>query len=108
MCLAQGPQCRDVGEEGRTEDPYNTKRRPSSVMTFDLLTPSPGWRGGVCGQNICYNVAAFLIPFNLICNMTVFLKSEHNIICYHVSAFVITFNLICIMWGGGGGGGGGG
>ena len=33
----------------------------------------PGYRipGEVCGQNICYHVAAFVIPFNLIC-MTVF------------------------------------
>ena len=28
--------------------------------------------GGVCRQNICYHVAAYLIPFNLICNMTMF------------------------------------
>ena len=26
--------------------------------------------GGLCRQNICYHVAAYLIPFNLICNMT--------------------------------------
>ena len=32
-----------------------------------------GW-GGVCGQNICYHGAAFLILFNLICNKTMFLK----------------------------------
>ena len=36
----------------------------------DLLTPRV--RGGVCGQTICYQVAAFVIPFNLICNMTMF------------------------------------
>ena len=28
----------------------------------------------VCGQNICYDVAAFVILFNLICNMTIFWK----------------------------------
>ena len=28
--------------------------------------------GGVCGENICYNAAAFVIPFNLICNTTMF------------------------------------
>ena len=31
-----------------------------------------GGMGGVCRQNICYHVAAYLIPFNLICNMTMF------------------------------------
>ena len=34
-----------------------------------------GGRGlgvGVCGQNICYHAAAFVILFNLICNMTMF------------------------------------
>ena len=31
---------------------------------------------GVCGQIICYHVAAFVILFNLICNMTVFWKSQ--------------------------------
>ena len=35
----------------------------------------PQGRGGVCGKNICDHVAAFLIPFNLICNMTMFWKS---------------------------------
>ena len=29
---------------------------------------------GVCGQNICHHVAALVIPFNLICTMTMFLK----------------------------------
>ena len=37
---------------------------------FDLLTLSPGSGVGVCEQNICYHVAAFLIPFSLICNMS--------------------------------------
>ena len=44
----------------------------SWIFTF---TP-PRVRGvGVCGQDICYDVAAFVIPFNLICNMTMFWKS---------------------------------
>ena len=32
------------------------------------------WRGGggVCWQNISYHVTAFVIHFNLICNMTMF------------------------------------
>ena len=34
-----------------------------------------GSGGGVCWQNICYHVDAFVIPFNLICNMTIFWKS---------------------------------
>ena len=34
-------------------------------MNFDLLVPPPGFKGlGVCGQNICYHVVAFMIPFN--------------------------------------------
>ena len=40
-------------------------------LNFVLLTPTPG-SGGVCGQYICYHVAAFVILFNLICNMTMF------------------------------------
>ena len=39
-------------------------------LNFDLLTPSKG--SGCLGQNICYHVAAFVIVFNLICNMTMF------------------------------------
>ena len=27
---------------------------------------------GICGQNICYHVSAYVIPFNLICNMNKF------------------------------------
>ena len=65
----------------------------------------------VCGQNICYHVATFVIPFNLICNMTCSEKiefwpfdptrrdggmwGEGKNICYHVAAYVISFNLIC-------------
>ena len=45
-------------------------------LKFDLLTPSTGsggeGGGGVCGQNICYNVVAFVKFFNSICNMTMF------------------------------------
>ena len=36
-------------------------------LNFDLLNPKVR---GVCGLNTCYKVAAFVIPFNLICNMT--------------------------------------
>ena len=44
-------------------------------LNFDLLTSFPRVMeggGGRYGQNICYHVAAFLIPFNLIRNMTIF------------------------------------
>ena len=37
--------------------------------------PQPLGRGCVCGQNICYHVAASVVSFNLICNMTIFWKS---------------------------------
>ena len=40
-------------------------------LYFDTKTPSVGG-GGVCWQNIPYYVAACVIPFNLICNMTIF------------------------------------
>ena len=44
------------------------------MLKFDLLTPPPGsWGevGGVSvGKKICYHVAAFIIPLNLICKMT--------------------------------------
>ena len=68
---------------------------------------------GVCSQNICYNVAAFVIPFNLICNMTMFLEKKNFDLltpppgsrggnlrvkyCYLAAAFVIHFNLICML-----------
>ena len=68
-------------------------------------------------QNICYHVAAFMIPFNLLCNRTMFRKRLNLIfwphtlgswvegggggvcvqnIC-HVAEFMIPFNLICNM-----------
>ena len=48
---------------------------------------SGGGGGGVCGQNICYHVAAYVILFNLLCSMLKKLNSD------------------LIPWGGGGGGG---
>ena len=40
----------------------------------DMVWPHPlGW-GCVCGQNISYHVAASIVSFNLICNMTIFWK----------------------------------
>ena len=74
--------------------------------------PHPLGRGCVCGQNICYHVAASVVSFNLICNMTTFRKIysltfwPHPLgqgyvcgqnICYHVAASVVSFNLICNM-----------
>ena len=46
-------------------------------LHFDQLTSFPRvvcvcGGGGVNGQNICYHVSALEIPFNLICNMTMF------------------------------------
>ena len=43
-------------------------------LYFNLLTPKAGDGGGgsVCWGNICYHVAAFVNPFHLICNMTMF------------------------------------
>ena len=42
-------------------------------LNFDQWTPplgsGVGGGGQSCGQNICYHVAAFSIPFNMICNM---------------------------------------
>ena len=37
--------------------------------------PHPLGRGCVCGQNICYHVAASVVSFYLKCNMTIFWKS---------------------------------
>ena len=71
--------------------------------------PHPLGQGCVCGQNICYHVAASVVSFNLICNITTFRKIysltfwPHYLgqgcvcgqnICYHVAA---SFNLICNM-----------
>ena len=55
---------------------------------------------GVCGQNICYYVAAFMILFNLICKMTMlgWVGVSGQNICFHVAAFVILFNFICMFW----------
>ena len=72
----------------------------------------PLGRGCVCGQNICYHVAASVVSYNLMCNMTTFKKIysltfwPHPLgrgcvcgqkICYHNVASIISFNLICNM-----------
>ena len=45
-------------------------------LNLDLLIPYRRVLGlGVCVQNICCHVAEFMIPFNLICNMTMFWNS---------------------------------
>ena len=42
------------------------------VWPFD---PTPWVEGVSVGKNICYHVAASVVSFNLICNMTIFWKS---------------------------------
>ena len=42
---------------------------------FDPRVRGWGW-AELRGQNICYNVAAFVFPFNVICNMIMFQKVE--------------------------------
>ena len=64
------------------------------------------------GQNIFYNVAASVVSFNLICNMTTFRKRYsltfwphspgqgfvcEQYVCYNYAASVVSFNLICNM-----------
>ena len=39
-------------------------------LNFNIFTPRVG-REGVCGHNIGSHVAAPVIPFNLICSMTI-------------------------------------
>ena len=77
------------------------------ILTFCPHPQCLGWGlvgwGFFCGQNICYNVAAFVIPFNLIiCNMTMFWKSW--ILTPPPGSgggggggFMISFNLLCHM-----------
>ena len=40
------------------------------LPTDPILSVGGGGGGGLCEQNIYYQVAAFVIIFNLICNMT--------------------------------------
>ena len=78
-------------------------------LNFDILTPYPRVLGDLNNSagKICYHVAAFVVLFNLICNMTMLCKkwiltslphpqgrgggSAGN----HVAAFMIFFYLIC-------------
>ena len=43
-------------------------------LSYDLLTPTPESGVGAvdCRQIICHHVVAFVIPFNLICNIKLF------------------------------------
>ena len=52
--------------------PVDDNGLSSEKNNFDLLTHPQHRRGGGMLANICYHVAAFLIPFSLICNMTLF------------------------------------
>ena len=63
-----------------------------------ILTYWPHRVHGVWGQNICYNVAAFVILFNLISNMTMYWKKTD----------LLPTDPIHRVGGVGGGGGGGG
>ena len=61
----------------------------SDKVVFWLLTPTSGSTfGGVCRQNICYHVDPIPRVGRGICG----LKS-----CYHAAAFMIPFDLICNM-----------
>ena len=84
-------------------------------VEFWPIDPIPKVGDGICGQTICNHYAAFLIPFNLVCNMIMSWKcwilnlltpttgsgGEDGVcrqnICNHAAAFVILFNLICSM-----------
>ena len=81
----------------------------SETVEFWAFDPIPQDRG-IFRKYICYHVAAFVIPFNLICIMTMFWKSwaltfwpnpqgrvgsAGKDIYYHVVACVIPLNLIC-------------
>ena len=45
-------------------------------MSFEAIGDDTRQTAGVCGQNICYHDAVFVIPFDLICNMTISEKVE--------------------------------
>ena len=47
---------------------------------LNLLNPRVRWEGQGCWQNIRYHIAAYAIPFNLICNMTMFCKFEFDLL----------------------------
>ena len=64
LCLQLRPCC-CIRESFDVQHDHVPKK-----MNFDLL------RGeGCCRQNICYHVATFMFPFNVICNMIMFRKS---------------------------------
>ena len=78
-------------------------------LTFWSHPQGRGWGVGV-RVNICYHVAAVVIPFNSICNPTMFWKSLiltpgwergervcWQSSCYHVAAFVFPF-IWCATW----------
>ena len=85
----------------------------SWILTYWPHPQGRGGGGGLGGQNICYHVAALVILFNLICNMTLFWKSWILSYLPHpqgrgwsagkifvtmlLHAFVILFNLIYNM-----------
>ena len=76
-------------------------------LTFDLLTPSTrselgGGGGGVAVKIFASMLLHFVIPFNLICSLAMFLKKLNLDLVtprvrqnssYHCAAFVIPFDL---------------
>ena len=50
------------------------------VLKKYTSSPILGGGMGMCGQNIYYHVSAFLIPFNLICNVSVLKKLKFDLL----------------------------
>ena len=67
-------------------------------LCFDLLPPTPGkgewgWgRGEVCEKNICYHVAAFMIPFKV--HLTLLYVLYINLEMSSIMKFVCFFELL--------------
>ena len=93
---------RPDGRSGPTTRPAFAKAtQVKMVWPFD---PTP-WVEGVCGQNICYHVAAKVDSFNLICSMFIFWKSlilalappPKSIPQARTHAFKLKSRLICFI-----------
>ena len=54
---------------------YVRRQRSEKVEFWHFDTPRVRQGEGVCGQNMYYHIAAFVIPFFMICNITMFWKS---------------------------------
>ena len=70
-----------------------------------IFWPHPLGQRCVCGQNICYYVAASVVSFNLICYMTIFWKSlilasappPKSTQQTQTQAFKLKFRLLCFI-----------